>query len=393
MRLRVVTALAVLAALLAACGGDSGSGDSATRTVLTDYDLDEFAVSSFGYFPRVISVHPGDTIVFKQAWTGEPHTVTLGHLIDDAAAAIKPYITGDGKIDQNNTAAIDAAEGGLPSVFDQADNISQTIAAPCYIESGAIPTDAKACPRRSQPDFTGREQFFNSGFIPYKGNDGNRFRMRLAADIAPADYYYYCALHGITMGGFLRVVPKSQTIETQAAVNRRARKELDTTEKILRNGYKNMTEYAGMGGDIVAGVFSADVEDGFQLPFGVVNEFKPRTFRTTVGKKVTWVVPAGPGHTISFHVPKYLPAIEISPNRTKLNRLAYDPQGGPGYPHGYEGEEPVAVDVGNYDGSFFLSSGYPDSAMRYSVTFAKAGTYDYACLLHPRMVAKVVVEE
>ena len=41
--------------------------------------------------------------------------------------------------------------------------------------------------------------------------------------------------------------------------------------------------------------------------------------------------------------------------------------------------------------SFFLSTGYPAGAMRYSVTFTKAGTYNYLCLLHPRMVGSVVV--
>jgi hypothetical protein len=37
----------------------------------------------------VVRVHAGDTVVFHQVGTGEPHTVTLGTLADAAVAAFE----------------------------------------------------------------------------------------------------------------------------------------------------------------------------------------------------------------------------------------------------------------------------------------------------------------
>ena len=38
----------------------------------------------FAYFPRASTVHPGDSVVFHYVGVGEPHTVTLGTLVDQA---------------------------------------------------------------------------------------------------------------------------------------------------------------------------------------------------------------------------------------------------------------------------------------------------------------------
>ena len=52
---------------------------------------------------------------------------------------------------------------------------------------------------------------------------------------------------------------------------------------------------------------------------------------------------------------------------------------------------PVKIDAGQYDGSKFLSSGEFDNEI-FSITFTKAGTYQYACLVHPRMVGTLIVK-
>jgi len=57
----------------------------------------------------------------------------------------------------------------------------------------------------------------------------------------------------------------------------------------------------------------------------------------------------------------------------------------------------VHVDAGDYDGRHFLSSGLggpmgPDDVVTYSVTFTRAGSYKYACLVHPLMVGVVDVQ-
>ena len=74
------------------------------------------------------------------------------------------------------------------------------------------------------------------------------------------------------------------------------------------------------------------------------------------------------------------------------------PEGGTGEegpPEEDEGPPPeVSLDAGTWDGEGFVSSGVvfgEGSPLLYSVTFSRAGTYDYACLIHPRMVGKVTV--
>jgi len=66
-----------LALLVPACGGGA-----ATHTILVDYSSDEFASFLLSNFPKEISVHPGDTLVIHQTWTGEPHTFTGGTAVD-----------------------------------------------------------------------------------------------------------------------------------------------------------------------------------------------------------------------------------------------------------------------------------------------------------------------
>jgi hypothetical protein len=55
--------------------------------------------------------------------------------------------------------------------------------------------------------------------------------------------------------------------------------------------------------------------------------------------------------------------------------------------------EPVSIDGGTYDGTGFWSSGLfgGQPFAEYTLRFSEAGTYRYACLLHPPMVGTVNV--
>jgi plastocyanin len=146
------------------------------------------------------------------------------------------------------------------------------------------------------------------------------------------------------------------------------------------------------GSDVQAGSFSYYVNT-HDAPVSL-NEFVPSTFKAKVGQPVTWSFINGPGHTVSFHVPSYFPVISFKRDGfVEFNDEVNSAQGGPGYPAdaGEPPEDGFLVDAGDYDGSFFLSSGYPNGPMRYRVTFTKPGTYPYACLIHPLMLGKVVV--
>src|SRR4051812_34958811 len=89
----VLAATVVLVAVgLAGCGGGDGDGDAATRQVRVDYSSDEFGSFALQNFPEKVSVRPGDTIEFKQTWTGEPHTVTGGSSVSKIVVAGSAWI-------------------------------------------------------------------------------------------------------------------------------------------------------------------------------------------------------------------------------------------------------------------------------------------------------------
>lgn len=82
---------AVLTLLSTACGGLLGEGEQ-ERTVFVDFSHDEFNSFLLFNFPKKVVVHPGTALVFKQTWTGEPHTVTGGKVVDEKVGAGQNWI-------------------------------------------------------------------------------------------------------------------------------------------------------------------------------------------------------------------------------------------------------------------------------------------------------------
>ncbi len=90
-RLTIVAATLVL--LTTACDQVpflGGGGEE--RTILVDYSHDEYAGSFFFNYPGKISVTQGTKLIFRQTWTGEPHTVTGGKLVDKTLDAASDWI-------------------------------------------------------------------------------------------------------------------------------------------------------------------------------------------------------------------------------------------------------------------------------------------------------------
>ncbi|MEY2417554.1 MAG: hypothetical protein QOG90_234 [Actinomycetota bacterium] len=390
-----IVAVAVLFLALPACAHTPET----TRTVLADYNLDDVANGYQAFFPRFISAHPGDTVEFRQAWTGDPHTVTLGRLVDEAAKPLLPYLKGQKQLPDEPPEEISAGFAKLPAFFDP--DINQLAAQPCYIAAGALPTGDAPCPKQQQhePEFHGTETFFNSGFIPFAGVQGNRYSLKLADDIKPGEYAFNCVVHGPQMTGTITVAPKSADIGGQARINAAAHKQLDRFAREVRALHKTASGDKPSGVDIVAGAAPAG---GAHLDGYDDREFFPATFHARVGQTVTWLINTNPAHTVSFHVPRYLPVIIVGKDGTaRGNPETTEPRNGPGYPadavQAAPGENtgpppPVTVNAGSYDGQKFLSSGASfGGPMLYSVTFTRPGTYPYACLLHPRMVGELVV--
>ncbi len=381
-------ALAAVALVAAGCARSDPSA-AQSRTVLVDYNDDQFAGSFLTYFPQVVTARPGDTVEFKQAWTGEAHTVTMGTLVDKAVAPVRDLIKSGAPIPDEPPPEIEEALAPLPFMLQEDGRVNQVGAQPCYLDQGLPPTDPETpCPKTPQPAFNGRQAYFNSGFIPYRGEQGNKFKMKLADDIAPGTYYYYCNFHGPLMSGEIVVQPTGSGIPSQSSVDKAARAEIQKLSQPLLDAYeKAKSGQAELGGQKITGYLSGFASDA--APEAFISEFIPRQITAKVGEKVTWNFVGG--HTVSFDVPRYFPQYTVADDGgVTFNPQAYQPVGGPGAPQ-EESETPPVVDGGTWDGSGFRSSGSFYGG-EYSLTFTKPGRYKYACLIHPRMVGEILVE-
>ncbi len=408
-----LAAVAALALGTAACGGVGGES-SPIRTVLVDYNHDEFAGSFIAYFPKSVRVHAGDTVVFRQEWTGEPHSVTMGTLVDQAMTVVAPlmekYPEPDAQPSPEDEAAFEAAMKDLPWMFGD-DGVQQNGAQPCYLDEGTPPADANtpcADVQQEQPEFNGRQSYYSSGFIPYQGPQGNRFEVPLASDIPPGTYNFYCNLHGPGQAGTITVVPSDVDIPSQDEVARQARQEIDAMAAPLEVAHRQAQERDELEMDgerfrrPLAGWASPEPD-----VHAFISEFYPEPLEVRTGEKVTWTF-VGPPHTVSFNVPSYFSQLTVEEDGTVVANLqAFDPVNSPPLPEegdegphpegeaappeGAEEPPPPVINAGEWDGTGFKSSGGLHHGSAYSLTFTKPGTYNYACLLHPRMVGRVIV--
>jgi plastocyanin len=401
-------ALGLSAALVGAACAGGGSGH-ATRTVLVDFAHDEMQTSMIDFFPRTVSVHPGDSVDFRQFWTGEAHNVTFGTVFNDALGRIRQRLDRSPRPTVSELAADLAVLSPLPSILGTNGPfaVNQNGAQPCFLEKGLPPADAQQpCPRRTQPAFTGRESYYSSGFIHHVGKGANRFSMRLAADIAPGSYHYYCTLHGVGQSGTIVVAPPGRAVPSQSEVSRQAQTAVErdfaaplrraTTQAaegsltIANTAYR--PPLAGVAADGIRSWTGVAHQRHFEHRHGSVNQFVPATVRTRAGQPVTWTF-AG-RHTVSFNVPKFFPIFSVAPSgHVDINPAAFQSAGFPGRPPNLAPTQNATVDAGTWDGKGFRSSGLDWIAGdKFTVAFRDPGTYLLACLVHPGMVGKVVVE-
>ena len=113
----------------------------------------------------------------------------------------------------------------------------------------------------------------------------------------------------------------------------------------------------------------------------VANAFFPRTVEVAVGDTVRWQFEGF--HNVAFTSGQRPPAIEVHEGgRTYFNPEVFFPVG-----------------PRTYDGTGYRNSGTPPMGpaarpFTYELTFTKAGTYEYVCILHgPAMSGRVVVRE
>jgi plastocyanin len=464
--MRRVAVIAVSMVLIGACGGSANS----ERQVLVDYSSDDVTMFLAQNFPKRVSVLPGQTVVFKQTWTGEPHTVTGGGFVTtklrnggtdllkifngydelraDNPNMVNPEDPGDATVAEF-AAGLKAAKPasrakevldtwekvrggfGWPSLVDnppktpfselndkvdevasnlfdtllyafddESGKLAQNVAQPCFLDSDLPPRDAsKPCTKaqQKQPEFDGTQNVYNSGILRYEGARGNTFRVKLADNIKPGSYFFYCAVHGPGQLSEVQVRKPGTKVPSASAVRRAGRDEAEKLALPLETTYRDAvrTNKTTIDGEEVTGPFAG-------LPtsiHGSINEFVPSTIRAKVGEPITWKV-VGADHSISFDVPAYLPIIQFG-TKFRLNPKVENPAGGaPARPEeeGGDGEGdggggPQAIDGGTYDGSGFWSSGLVggEPYLSYTLRISKPGNYPYACLIHPKMIGRVVV--
>lgn len=406
----------VVALVVGACGtGDSssaGGGGGDKRRVRVDYKHDQFAASFNSFFPKRVKVHAGDVVEFRQQWSGEPHTVTMGTAIDELGKGFWEII--DPMFEGKKIELPDGDPEGAEEFFEKIPFLAdeetlkpiQVAAQPCYLDEGTpdFSDIDKPCPKREQPAFNGRQSYYNSGFIPFQGAKGNTFELPLSDDIEPGTYHYYCNWHFVGMSGVIEVVPDSEAIPAQDEVNRAARAEVDADIDVLEKALAAVQRGPSSPEPLVGVPLPEDVEEEQPLFHAFLDEFMPSTVAARVGKKVTWTFDGG--HNIAFNVPKYFPVFEVKKDgRVTIDKRAFEAVKWPaperpeeqeqdGPPGSGAEPEPINVDGGEFDGSGgFHSTGLDyNTGDTFSLTFTKPGTYLFACLVHPAMVGKVVVK-
>jgi plastocyanin len=338
MRKILVTLLAVVALVGAACGNDNKSKKAAAPTGPQTYvvDVDAAAPPQFqisNYFPSALTVHPGDTIEFQNKSAGYPHTVTFG---------IKP--------DQSNRPAPVNAKGEEnPLNFGS-----------CFTDSDPTPA-LTACPTPSNPaappTYAGKGFWHSGVMFSNQAAFPKSITLKLSDSIADGTYTYLCVLHAF-MGGVITVAKNGDRL-TPTAV--RAKAEVASAKAIAdANALKPPAATPG------------NVTAGFGDRITAVNVYDPGTITIKAGETVTWKNAATyEPHTVTFKSP-------------------YNTPGEPGVnvPHGDKSG-------GTYSGGF-TNSGFFGAApffpiSTFSLKFAKAGTYDYVCAIHPGMKGTVTV--
>jgi plastocyanin len=354
--------------------------------------------SFIAYFPNVVRVHPGDTVVFQEAGNGEQHTATLGTLVDGAVSAFAKLTPAQ----QNNPprAALQA-DAKVPGLTQgQSLNVIPASADPCYVAVGAPPLKAP-CAKTAPVAFDGTQSYQNSGWL----GKNARFTVHLSSSTRPGTYYFMCLIHREGMTGKIVVVSASTPVPSpsaQAAVGQHqlaaAEAQIAPFVPAVRKGIQALAAafHTQLPASVTAG--TAPVLAGGPS----IDEYGPKVIKIPVGGSVTWYLLGF--HSITFNATKANNDIrKTAPDGTvHINPLAVLPAGGPGEPQnppsgGSKGKPKfVVVAKSSWNGKGFHNSGtftnsHAPLVEGYKITFTRAGIYKYICTVHDNMKGTIIV--
>jgi plastocyanin len=399
-RLGVIAVVATGVTLLAGFGNTSRGAQ--TFTVDVDGHNPKVNEAFLAYYPSTVHVHAGDTIVFHGVGNGEPHTVTLGSLTNNVLTAFEKLTPK--QLAGTPPKALLRLDAKVPQLLPQGPGDAiQSGANPCFVTTGAPPAKS-ACPKVAQPDFTGKESYYNSGWL-----DSNaKFTVHLSSSIAPGTYRFMCLLHREGMTGKVVVVPSSTSVPSPGTQFASGQASLQATEAKLQPAAAALAQGKPPLPVKLPGATPALAGSGAQsVQDAAITQFGPTKIHIPVGGSVTWYV-IGP-HSITFNSDKSNNDIRsVAPDGSvHLNAKAIAPANSPGEPApsgggsggGSSNAPPKFKVVAStvWNGSGFLNSGVfansfgPPLIEGYKVTFTKAGTYKYICTVHDDMKGEVDV--
>jgi plastocyanin len=394
-----------------ACGGDEEAAPLVTTPpeeggpqefrVQIDADSDEFNAAFFAFLPDELAAHPGDTVTFDLPhFTGEPHTVTFGTLVDTAAEKLNEVGASISYSERENLPEMLKLTDVFPHrVGKGPPDVNQAAAAPCYLDTGEPPFPLEGngppCPKREQPEFNGRQTFYNSGVLQA---DGDSFSVKLAKDIAPGSYAFICLVHRSLMRAELGVADAKEQIPSPDEVVTAGKDQLEQMLAELKaeaNEVAAATPEEPVAGSEAPSVFGQEAEPSN----AEVAEFGPKELSVAVGESITWTVRFF--HTVSINAPEEaVGGLTKAPDGSfHLNPGGIFPAESPLAPEDYLNfppttDKPITIDGKSFTGAF-KSSGLlgsiPPALISYKVSFPKAGTYTLRCLFHPDMKGQIKV--
>ena len=370
-----------------ATAGDADRGEAGAVTVPVSVDAvpEEFSASFFAYFPAQVTARPGDTVQFTSRFTGEPHTVAFGTLIDDALNAFAAVPAGTAAPPEVSALLARAPAFFAPTETRVDVDPLPAAAEPCFLETGDPPAQSACLDQpEEQPAFNGRQTFYSSGFLP----DEATFDVELADDLAPGTYNFLCLVDRTEMTGSLTVVAAGEPVPSPADVRKQAEAEVEAEVERLRPRADRVR--AIVAPDAAAAGApepTSEPATGNRRVRSTVNVF-PEELAVPAGGTVTWGVNGA--HTISFNAPedaRPLYAFDAQ-GVAKANKKGALPSDSPPLTPASK-----VIDAGQFDGTGFRNSGFlvGDGDLAYRLTFTEPGTYRYQCLFHTDMEGTVEV--
>jgi plastocyanin len=357
---------------LAACGTDEASS-AQTYTVLVDGHTTDNAAAFSAFFPKVVRVHAGDTVVFRSMYSGLPHTVATGRAVD---AALQAVSVSSGSTPPPELTAI-------PQLLTQGgQDANQAAAQPCVVTGKSTLPTVDPCPNQQLSSYDGSQQLATSGWL----GPGSTWVLHLSRSIKPGSYRFLCQVHGPAMSGTVEVVAKDTGVKDPAAVAAEGDAAREGVLQRLRPGANALTTATAVHALAGSGDPGA--------PNGLLTSFGPRDVKVPVGGTVAWTFIGT--HGIAFNAPPdAVGLLHKGSSGVHLSDQAQQPAGGPGAGPAVA-QPPPLIDGGTWDGSGFRSTGVvfgapPPQTTTFRLRFSKAGRYAMVCTVHPDMTGSVTV--